>query len=113
MSSAAHRTLTSKRLCQKSLAENNSEDDHISRLPNPVLLHIFYLLPLECWLTMSLVSKQFVDLWTHIPFLDFDQHEMEDKIMRNSLCPEYGKCRRSYFPIMCHPKCAKVTKKNL
>ncbi|GKB01027.1 putative F-box/LRR-repeat protein [Tanacetum coccineum] len=110
MSSTARSTLSSKRISQKSLAENNSEDDHIIRLPNQVLLHIFYFLPLECWLTMSLVSKRFVDLWTHIPFLDFDQHEMEDKIMRNSSCLKNGKCRHSYFPIMYHPKCAKFTK---
>nr|GEW78646.1 hypothetical protein [Tanacetum cinerariifolium] len=110
MSSTARSTLSSKRICQKSLAENNSEDDHIIRLPNQVLLHIFYFLPLECWLTMSLVSKRFVDLWTHIPFLDFDQHEMEDKIMRNSACLKNGKRRHSYFPIMYHPKCAEFTK---
>ncbi|KAK7263574.1 hypothetical protein RJT34_31166 [Clitoria ternatea] len=48
-----------------------SVPDRISDLPDAVLHHILFLLPIKCVAQMSILSKRFKFLWTTFPDLDF------------------------------------------
>ncbi|KAI3770333.1 hypothetical protein L6452_01461 [Arctium lappa] len=110
MKRGARRRRRNRRNGQRSLRQHEPEVDHISQLPIDIILKIFNLLPLESLLTMSTVSKQFKHLRTHVPFLDFDQEEMEEKIMRDNICPINGEYHHGRLPIECHPYCAEVAR---
>ncbi|KAK7312749.1 hypothetical protein VNO77_36846 [Canavalia gladiata] len=66
-------TRSAKRKKIAQIIENNAKaaTDRISDLPDAVLHHIFFLLPIKCVAQMSILSKRWKFLWTTFPDLDF------------------------------------------
>ncbi|KAJ1382715.1 Leucine-rich repeat domain superfamily [Sesbania bispinosa] len=63
-------TRSAKRKKIAQIVENDAKD-WISDLPDAVLHHILFLLPIKCVAQMSVLSKRWKSLWTTFPDLDF------------------------------------------
>ncbi|TKY66927.1 putative F-box/FBD/LRR-repeat protein [Spatholobus suberectus] len=66
-------TRSAKRKKMAQIEENDAKSatDRISDLPDAVLHHILFLLPIKCVAQMSILSKRWKFLWSTFPDLDF------------------------------------------
>ncbi|CAJ1979009.1 unnamed protein product [Sphenostylis stenocarpa] len=66
-------TRSAKRKKMAQIVENDAKTatDRISDLPDAVLHHILFLLPIKCVAQMSVLSKRWKHLWCTFPDLDF------------------------------------------
>ncbi|KAI3851170.1 hypothetical protein MKX03_007235 [Papaver bracteatum] len=53
-------------------------EDRISRLPEPIILHILSLLPTKCAVSTTILSKGWNNLWISLPVLDFREWKSPD-----------------------------------
>ncbi|KAI3881816.1 hypothetical protein MKW92_031419 [Papaver armeniacum] len=53
-------------------------EDRISRLPEPIILHILSLLPTKCAVSTTILSKGWNNLWISVPILDFRKWKSPD-----------------------------------
>ncbi|XP_027348626.1 putative F-box/FBD/LRR-repeat protein At4g03220 [Abrus precatorius] len=65
------RSAKRKKIAQIVENEAKAATDRISDLPDDILHHILFLLPIKCVARMSILSKRWKFLWTTFPDLDF------------------------------------------
>ncbi|XP_057771483.1 F-box/LRR-repeat protein At3g26922-like isoform X4 [Salvia miltiorrhiza] len=53
--------------------------DRLSELPDSVIFHIFWLLPMNEVVRTTILSKRWLNLWTTTPFLNFDESKSDSQ----------------------------------
>lgn len=93
-------TRSAKRKKIAQIIENDAKaasTDRISDLPDAVLHHILFLLPIKCVAQMSVLSKRWKFLWTTFPDLDFTTLGLNNPFSLSSKSlkfPNFEKSRR-------------------
>ncbi|PWA44999.1 F-box/LRR-repeat protein [Artemisia annua] len=85
---------------QKRAEEDDSEIDHLTHLPDPILFLILSFLPFKQWILMRLVSKTFKNLWTHAPVLDFQAPK--SRFTGHMTCHCCGAFHGHVLPVECY-----------
>ncbi|XP_026429826.1 F-box/LRR-repeat protein At4g14103-like [Papaver somniferum] len=68
----------------RNIINNNTEDvaeDIISKLPEPLIHHIFSFLPTKCAVSTTVLSKRWKNLWISIACGDLKQHQKTNRFM--------------------------------
>lgn len=58
-------------------SKNSGSGDRLSKLPDSLIFHIFWFLPIIDVVGTTVISKRWKDLWTTAPFLNFDDYSID------------------------------------
>lgn len=72
------------------LWENNIGEDRITDLPNAILHHILFLLPIKCIVRTSILSKRWRTIWYTFPDLDFTTIILPETKLKNDYLKNIG-----------------------